>query len=748
MATRTITTKLALDGEKEFKQQMSQVNSQLKTIKSEMQLAEAVFKDQANSVEALTKKDELLRREIEQQQEKVKALAQAVVDASEAYGDADKRTDGYRQSLNRAQKELIEMNRELEDTEKYLKEAQDSSDGFAKSIDEFGKLNSEKAPFERLKDNFNDIKGVLTGGVVATGIKEVVGAVFDLEESTREYRQIMGSLEASSEAAGYSAKETSEAYNHLYGVLGDTQSTATTIANLQAIGAEQGDLMVLIDQVTGAWSKYGDSIPIDGLAEAINETVRSGEVTGVLADVLNWGTREGENFGMMLKENSEFTELSKKELDKLTDAQRADYEATKEHHDAIESWNEAILDAKSAEDYFNIALGECETQSERVQLIMQTMASQDLTNLGQAWRDTNEDIIKVNESNGKLEQQWARAGEMVAPMVSALKNLLGEAIGGVLDGLEDLGGKLKEWGQNAPTISELTGMKYQGQEVYDDMKEVGINFAEGFKVGVERELPSTMQMVAGFTDAVKETVTGKDGFDTHSPSKWSQEVMRYVMEGLILGAEDYRGNVMETVEDIVSEVKHRFDTLQDVFEGRQSVGDLQYELWERTYGQTASESEKLDKKLELLNGQQEDQEAIVSGAKTAYEKMVEQYGENSEESLKYQKVLLEEQLEYYELLDAIKKVREEKEKLDSTSKWIQALETATGGKLSESGKVTITALQTMTSGVVNALQTVLGPSKGEQRIEVPVYLNGVEFYRKTIDDLRLVERSNPEVTDD
>lgn len=720
MGTRTITTKLALDGEKEFKQQMSAVNSELKTLSSEMQLAEAKFKGQANSMEALTEKDRLLRREIEQQQEKVKALAQAVVDASEAYGDADKRTDGYRQSLNRAQKELIEMNRELEDTEKYLKEAQDSSDGFAKSIDEFGKLNSEKAPFERLKDNFNDIKGVLTGGVVATGIKEIVGAVFDLEESTREYRQIMGSLEASSEAAGYSAEETSEAYNHLYGVLGDTQSTATTIANLQAIGVEQGDLMVLIDQVTGAWSKYGDSIPIDGLAEAINETVRSGEVTGVLADVLNWGTKEGETFGVMLKENTK----------------------------ANEEYNKAVEDAATAEDWFNIALGECETQSERVQLIMQTMASQDLTNLGQAWRDTNEDIIKVNESNGKLEQQWARAGEMVAPMVSALKNLLGEAIGGVLDGLEDLGGALKEWGQNAPTISELTGLKYQGQEVYDDMEEVGINFAEGFKAGVERERPSTMQMVAGFTDAVKETVTGKDGFDTHSPSKWSQEVMRYVMEGLILGAEDYRGNVMETVEDIVSEVKHRFDTLQDVFEGRQSVGDLQYELWERTYGQTASEAEKLDKKLELLNGQQEDQKAIVSGAKTAYEKMVEQYGENSEESLKYQKVLLEEQLEYYDLLDAIKKVREEKEKLDSTSKWSQALETATGGKLSESGKVTITALQTMTSGVVNALQTVLGPSKGEQRIEVPVYLNGVEFYRKTIDDLRLVEHSNPEVTDD
>lgn len=122
MATRTITTRIALDGEKEFKQQLSNINSELRTQKSEMQLVEAQFKGQANTTEALTEKDRILRKEIEQQQEKVKALAQAVVDSATAYGDADKRTDGYRQSLNKAQRELIEMNRELEDTAKYLDE--------------------------------------------------------------------------------------------------------------------------------------------------------------------------------------------------------------------------------------------------------------------------------------------------------------------------------------------------------------------------------------------------------------------------------------------------------------------------------------------------------------------------------------------------------------------------------------------------------------------------------------------------
>lgn len=424
MATRTITTRLALDGEKEFKKEMSEVNSHIKTLKSEMELAEAQFKGQANTVEALTEKDRILRREIEQQQEKVRALQQAVEDASEAYGDADKKTDGYRQSLNRAQKELIEMNRELRETDEYLDEARNSSDGFAKSIDGFGK---QVDVFDDLRGSFGELKNMLVGGAVVTGIKEVTEAVFELEESTREYRQIMGTLEVSSRAAGYSAEETKEAYDRLYGVLGDTQATATTIANLQATGASQQELMRLIDQTTGAWSKYGDSIPIDGLSEAINETVRTGEVTGVLADVLNWGTKEGETFGVMLKENTK----------------------------ANEEYNKAVEGATKAEDFFNIALGESESQQERLQLIMQALYDQDLTNLGREWRNVNEDIIKVNESQSKLDEQWARAGEMVAPLVSALKEDLGIALEGALDGLENLLEKAKEWGREAPTLREM-----------------------------------------------------------------------------------------------------------------------------------------------------------------------------------------------------------------------------------------------------------------------------------------------------
>ena len=89
MAVRTISTSIKLDGEQEFKKQMSSVNSELKTLKSEMALVTSEFKGQANSVDALTDKNRILRQQYAQQAEKVRALQQAVADSTEVNGEAD-----------------------------------------------------------------------------------------------------------------------------------------------------------------------------------------------------------------------------------------------------------------------------------------------------------------------------------------------------------------------------------------------------------------------------------------------------------------------------------------------------------------------------------------------------------------------------------------------------------------------------------------------------------------------------------
>lgn len=384
MATRTITTRIALDGEKAFKDQMAQVNSELRNLKSEMTLVDATFRGQANTTEALTAKHKVLQGSVEQQREKVRALTQAVEDATQAYGDNDKRTDGYRQSLNRAKAELANLNRELEDNERYLDEARKSADGCAESIDEYGKAvrdaDSNKDPMGNILGGLSSLKGVLAGGAVVGGIKAVGDAIMSVVEDTAEYRKIMGTLEISSERAGYSAQQTADIYRTLQGVLGDTQTAATTTANLQAIGLAQEDLVTVTNAAIGAWATYGDSIPIDGLSESINETIQAGKVTGTFADVLNW--------------------------------------------------------AGTSEDDFNAKLEAANGTTERANIVLQELKSQGLDQAGKAWQDANEDVVALNEATERWDGAMAQLGETLTPAATAIKNFGADAILWLADAIE------------------------------------------------------------------------------------------------------------------------------------------------------------------------------------------------------------------------------------------------------------------------------------------------------------------------
>lgn len=415
MAVRKISTSIKLDGEQEFKKQMASVNSEMKNLKSEMALATAEFKGQANSMEALTTKGQILRREQEQQAEKVRALERAVSDAAEAYGEADSRTDAYKRQLNYARAALADLNGEIQDNERYLDEARRSADRCADSIDEYGRevRNAGDAadqmdltsPFSGLDDavgKLGAMKGALAGGAIVGGLSAIAGAITEVVDASEEYRKIMGTLEVSSQAAGYSAEETAQTYERLYSILGDNQTAATTVANLQAIGLSQEELMLVTDSAIGAWARYGDSIPIDGLAEAINETIQAGQVTGTFADVLNW--------------------------------------------------------AGTSEDDFNAKLESANSTTERANIVLQELTRQGLAEAGQAWIDTNDDIVAANESQAKFEEAQAKLGEKLSPVKDALRdlgtegfNFLSDCIDGAVQGIQDLG---DWWERTRPKLEE------------------------------------------------------------------------------------------------------------------------------------------------------------------------------------------------------------------------------------------------------------------------------------------------------
>ena len=103
MATRTVKTKLEIDGEKQYKESVKEINQSLNVLNSEMKKTTAQFQDNAKSVEALKAKGDVLNRTLLEQKEKVETLKKALQESAEKYGEADKRTKSWQTQLNNAE---------------------------------------------------------------------------------------------------------------------------------------------------------------------------------------------------------------------------------------------------------------------------------------------------------------------------------------------------------------------------------------------------------------------------------------------------------------------------------------------------------------------------------------------------------------------------------------------------------------------------------------------------------------------
>lgn len=350
---------------------LKDVNKEIRDTESQLRDVERLLKLDPTNMELLRQKSTLLNREIEQTNTKLEALKKAEKSAQEQFEKGEIAEDQYnalkreiistKEKLGTLKGKAEEVGRALNGIdEKPIEEVADAAKKAERELEDAGKEAS----------NFGDY---LKADVIVEGAKGIIGALGDAAEESKEYMKIMGSLEESSKSAGYSAEQTEETYKQLYGVLGDDQTAATATANLQALGLSQKDLMSLTNGTIGAWAKYGDSIPIDGLAEAINETVKVGAVTGTFADVLNW--------------------------------------------------------AGTSEDVFNEKLEKCGSEAERANLIMQELSDQGLMKTGEAWRENNEALVENNEAHAELQEQMAELGETVMPFVTQLTNMSAAALG-------------------------------------------------------------------------------------------------------------------------------------------------------------------------------------------------------------------------------------------------------------------------------------------------------------------------------
>lgn len=346
------------------------VNQEIRTTSSSLKDVERLLKMDPGNTELLRQKYELLNRQIDQTEDKLESLKNAEKSVQDQMKQGKVSEDQY----NALKREIIATESSLRD----LRSRADATDKAIRGIDEKPIEDVEKAAEdagEALDDagkNASNFGDYLKANAVTEGAKAMVSAVKDIAEETKEYSKIMGTLETSSEKAGYTAEETTKTFRTLYQVLGDDQTAATTTANLQAIGLSQEDLLKITEQTIGAWAQYGDSIPIDSLAESINETIQAGQVTGTFADVLNW--------------------------------------------------------AGTSEDEFNEKLAAAGSTADRANLVMQEMANQGLQQSYDKWMENNAALAENNDAQAELNEQLAVLGEKILPVMTELVSVVADLL--------------------------------------------------------------------------------------------------------------------------------------------------------------------------------------------------------------------------------------------------------------------------------------------------------------------------------
>ena len=255
-------------------------------------------------------------------------------------------------------------------------------------------INSFKSQVDKAKqdveENYKAIGESIGNGLknaAAIGVTAVTGvatALIGTAAATEEYRKNQGLLASAFEAAGGSADVAKGAYNDLYRVLGDNGQATEAAQHLAKLTTNEKELSEWTNICQGIYATFGASLPIESLTEAANETAKVGQVTGGLADALNW--------------------------------------------------------AGVSEDAFNEKLAKCNTEAEREKLIRETLNGI-YDNAAQKYEQNNANTLAQNEAQAKLTETMSKLGETVAPVITAFTEFATDALAKVQPYISDLSSK-------------------------------------------------------------------------------------------------------------------------------------------------------------------------------------------------------------------------------------------------------------------------------------------------------------------
>lgn len=273
-----------------------------------------------------------------------------------------------------------------------------AGDGLEQGLDQGSKSGADKAGANI--ESFGDkMKGVLAGISVAA----LAASIGELVSVTNEFQEDMGKLSVAAQQNNVATDAANGAYRDMVGILGETDQSVEAVNHLFALCGENTQaLSDWTNIASGVYATFGDSLPLEGLTEAANETAKVGQVTGPLADAINWASEAAVQQGVALSGNQA----------------------------AIDAYNSALADGATQEDAFNAALAACNTEQERAQLITDTLNGV-YAEAGAQYQQTNADVIAYRQSQSDLTAAMSSLGQAFMPIVTGLTDVATMLLSGV-----------------------------------------------------------------------------------------------------------------------------------------------------------------------------------------------------------------------------------------------------------------------------------------------------------------------------
>lgn len=447
MAT-DIGPRIGIDGEKEFRNALNNMSQQLKTLGSEMKAVTSAFADNADSQEALSAQANVLNKQIDVQVKRISELQKGLDAASQKFGENDTRTLKWKQALNNANADLNKMRAELGKVEKGLDGTADSTDEAGDAMDDLGDAADDAGnKFSALTVAAGNLisQGIST---VISGVKDLASTLWDMDDATEEYRESQARLNAAFENSDLSTKSAKSAYKELYSIMGETDTAVEAAQQISLLAESEQEVEKWSRLAAGVVGQFGDALQPETFFESANETLKLGEATGAYTQML-----EGAGVNV---------------------------------------------------DDFNSKLADCNTEQEKQELLLRT-AESILGGAGEAYRDYAGDIIAANSAQADQTDAMSKIGDAISKLKTQLLNEFAPAI-------EDMGDKIVEFIEGIDVEVLAEGIKNfvdtiidNGPTIISIVAGIGAGFAAwkitGIVQGVIGALTSLVPVLTGATAA-------------------------------------------------------------------------------------------------------------------------------------------------------------------------------------------------------------------------------------------------------